>query len=178
MFPSKRRKLVDAALTLYDTLGSLKSYERELIEGIFGGKARFLFGRISSGGTAGLEQTAYQLALLFSLVAGKPPPRLPSQPWEPTGVGRRSGAVKDWIFQNFVWDLLLSTSTAGGRLKLEKNIRKGSLIEAIKMLAPNLPDGFVPDPLPGSTLQRLKDACSRAEQAVDELERDLSDNAS
>lgn len=173
---SKRSKyLAGAALTLYDTLGNLNHRERALIEGILS-KAKSIFGKISSGGVVGLEQTAYQLALLSSLVAGKPPPRYPSQPPEPPVPGRRSGTVKHWVFQNFVSELSISTSVAGGRLKLQKNIGKGSLIEAIKMLASHLPAGFVPAPLPGSTLQRLKDACSRTEKAVDELEQDLSDD--
>jgi hypothetical protein len=163
------KKLVGAALALYDVLGNLNNRERVLIEGILGRSG--LFDRISSKGIEGLEQTAYQLALLASLVTGKPPPRYPSQPPEPPVPGRPSGTVKNWIFQNFASDLLISTMGAGGKLTHEKNIRKGSLIEAISTLAHCLPDGFVL-PLSPSTLQRLKDACSRAEKAADEFDRD------
>jgi hypothetical protein len=49
----------------------------------------------------------------------------------------------------------------GGRLTLEKNIVRGSLIKAIKILAEHLPDGFVPDPVSTSTLQRLKTWCEQ-----------------
>jgi len=172
---SKRGKnLARSALTLYDTLGNLNNRERAFIEGILGGKA--IFRKISGAGLSGLEQTAYEIALLSSLVTGKPPPRFPSQPPEPPVRGRRAGTVKDWIFQKFVWDLLISTTTADGSLTFEKETPRGTLVDAIKKLAPYLPDGFVPDPPPGSTLQRLKDSCTRTEKAVEELERDLSDD--
>ena len=68
--------------------------------------------------------------------------------------------MKDWIFQNFVLDLLIHTTAAEGRLSLEKNIGTGRLIEAIQMLTPYLPDGFVAERLSMSTLQRLKDSRS------------------
>jgi hypothetical protein len=70
--------------------------------------------------------------------------------------GRRAGTVKDRMFQIFVRDLLLATEACGGRLGFEKNIGKGRLVEAINILKPCLPKGFVPTPLPLSTLQRIK----------------------
>jgi hypothetical protein len=170
---SKRgKKLVHAALTLYDTLGDLHNSERKFIEGILGDKAKFIFRRISGAGLSGLEQTAYQIALLFSLVTGKPLPREPSELPESPGRGRRSGTVKHWIFQKFVWDLLISTTTADGRLTLDKHTPKGTLVDAIRTLARHLPEGFVPRRLPGSTLQRLKDSCARTVKAVVDLERE------
>jgi len=164
---SKRgKKLAGAALALYDGLGNLNKHERALIEGILGGKAKFIFDRISSGGLVGLEETAYQLALLSSLITGKPHPRLPSQPPDPPVAGRRSGTVEHWAFQNFVYDLLISTKVANGRLTLAKSNRTGSLIKAIIDLTPYLPDHFVPEPLPISTLQKIRVAFSRVEKEV------------
>src|SRR5664280_1077890 len=64
-----------AALALYEVLGNLNEDERKCIEGTLGRSK--LFDRISSGGAAGLRETAYQLAHLFSLLTGKPPPRYP-----------------------------------------------------------------------------------------------------
>ena len=134
---SKRGKnLVCAALSFYDALGNLHKHERAFIEVILGGKPDFIFDRISSGGIAGLEQTAYQLALLSSFVTGKPPPRIPSETPEPPQPGRRSGTVKNWIFQYFVSQLYVSTAAAGGRLTYEKNIPTGGWVEAIYALAP------------------------------------------
>jgi hypothetical protein len=88
---SKRgKKLVHAALTFYDMVGNLNQHQRALIERILGGKAKFIFDRISSGGVDGLEETAYQLALLSSLVTGKPPHGIPTKLRNrPNGAGGR-----------------------------------------------------------------------------------------
>jgi hypothetical protein len=58
------------------------------------------------------------------------------------------------MFAAFVVKLRRAARAAGGRLGLQKNIEKGPLLEAIKILAPHLPDGFVPKPMSTSTLQR------------------------
>ena len=70
------------------------------------------------------------------------------------GRGRRPGSV-NWMFAAFVVKLRLAARVAGGRLGLQKNINKGALLEAIKILAPHLPDGFVPKRRSASTLQRI-----------------------
>jgi hypothetical protein len=69
------------------------------------------------------------------------------------GRGRRPGKV-NWMFAAFVVKLRRAARAAGGRLGLQKNIEKGPLLEAIKIVAPHLPDGFVPKPMSTSTLQR------------------------
>jgi hypothetical protein len=75
--------------------------------------------------------------------------------------GRRPGTVKNPAFQSFVRGLFLAAERAGGRYTLEKNIGKGTGIEAIHILVPYLPDGFVPKNLPISTLQRIKSTLSK-----------------
>jgi hypothetical protein len=70
------------------------------------------------------------------------------------GRGRRPGRV-NWMFAAFVVKMGRAASAAGGRLGLQKNIKKGPLLEAIKILAPHLPDGFVPKNMSASTLQRI-----------------------
>jgi hypothetical protein len=69
--------------------------------------------------------------------------------------GRRPGTVRNWLFAAFVVKLRIAVRAAGGRLGLQKNINKGALLEAIEILGPDLPDGFVPKPLSASTLQRI-----------------------
>jgi hypothetical protein len=170
------QNFVGAALSFYDALGNLNKHERALIEGILGGKAKFIFERISSGGVVGLDKTAYQLALLSSLVTGRPPPRYPSQPPDPPQRGRRSGTVMNWIFQNFVSQLYISTVAADGSLTFEKDTPAGDWVKAIRALEPYLPEGFVPKSLSGSTLHRLKAACTRAVKQADEEDRLSSDN--
>jgi len=75
--------------------------------------------------------------------------------------GRRRGTVKNPAFQVFVRGLFLAAVRAGGRYTLEKNMQKGTVIEAIDNLAPYLPDSFVPKNLPFSTLQRIKSTVSK-----------------
>ena len=53
--------------------------------------------------------------------------------------------MKHGTFQNFVFDLFISTTEAGGNLTLDKDVPLyGTLIAAIEMLAPYLPEGFGP----------------------------------
>jgi len=70
------------------------------------------------------------------------------------GRGRRPGRV-NWMFAAFVVKLRRAARAAGGGLGLQKNIPKGALLEAIKIVAPHLPDGFVPKRLSASTLQNI-----------------------
>jgi hypothetical protein len=155
------------AVTLLEMLSKLNQDEREFFERILGGKSKFLFARISTGGVNGLLQTAQQLALLLSLVTGKSHLHPLCQGAKPRYRGRKSGSVKHWIYQDFVFNILISTTTAGGTLTLDKDVPSyGSLITAIKMLTPYLPDGFVPRRFSSSTLQRLKTRCGQIQAAL------------
>ena len=87
--------------------------------------------------------------------------------------------MKDPIFQNFVCDLWISTTAAGGELTLEKTTPpRGTMTKALKMLSPHLPDRFVPKALAGSTLQNIRNFYSRIIKAEEEFERGLSDEIS
>jgi hypothetical protein len=165
---TKRGKdLANAAITLYDALGSLNKSQRQLVEATLS-DGKLIFDRISSDGVRGIEKTIHQLALLFCLLTGKSHPRFPHQTPDPPSRGRKSGSVKNWIAQKFIWDLLISTTNAGGALTLEKNIKKGSLIDAVGLLTPYLPNRIALSRLSTSTLQRIKDESSRAQRASDE----------
>jgi hypothetical protein len=54
-------------------------------------------------------------------------------------------------------------------LTFDKNEEKGTLIEALRELAPYLPEGVHPDKLSPSNLQRIKDAASRSAREKREL---------
>jgi hypothetical protein len=69
--------------------------------------------------------------------------------------GRPRGTVKNRRFRVFLRELSRAAKVFGGRLGLQKNIPKGALLEAIEIVAPHLPDGFVPKSLSVSTLQRI-----------------------
>jgi hypothetical protein len=76
------------------------------------------------------------------------------------------------MFQQFVWDLLISIKGADGNFTFAKQTPSGSLVKAIDTLEGHLPAGFVPSPLPGSTIQRLIDLHKRQVAALDKLDRD------
>jgi hypothetical protein len=69
--------------------------------------------------------------------------------------GRRQGTVKNPRFRVFLRKLSNAAKAHGGRLGLQKNIPKGALLEAIEIVAPHLPEGFVPKRLSASTLQNI-----------------------
>jgi hypothetical protein len=75
--------------------------------------------------------------------------------------GRRPGAVANRVCENFVGRLLLAAERSGGRLSLEKNIGKGSLIEALHILRAHLPQDVMPSVPSHSTLQRIKSRVRR-----------------
>lgn len=166
----KGATLLRAARELYEVLGNLNEGEREFMEGILASKSEFIF-EISRGeGLDGLRRTAFRLVKLLSLVTGSPPPRYPHQGPQSRQRGRRLGQVKNWIFQDFVFDVLTSTATVGGELVHDKNRPGTSLSKAIRMLAPHLPDGFLPKRLPRSTLQRLQTRYNKIKADLDDLE--------
>ena len=70
--------------------------------------------------------------------------------------GRRPGTVENPRFRVFLQRLRHAAKAYGGRLGLQKNIPgEGALLEAIKIVAPHLPGGFVPKRLSASTLQNI-----------------------
>jgi hypothetical protein len=158
----KAQRLHRAALDLYDEIGRLNTVERRLIEWVLGRSE--LFDRISSEGAKGLRKTTYQLASLFSLAAGKPPPRFPHQTPLPRQRGPKKGTAKDWIYQDFVFDFYTSAITADGKFTLDVNGLNGTLINAIELLAPYVPDGGALKKLSPSTLRRIKSRCNRIQQ--------------
>ena len=117
----------------------------------------FAFERLSSGGLAGLQQTTYELARLFSLVTGETPPRRPRET-------RKGGTetIKHPRYQKFVSDFVLSTMTAGGKLHNNPWGQSSSLADALMIPVPYLPAGFDPKFLSLATLQRFL----RPEQAA------------
>ncbi len=166
----KGETLLRAARELYEVLGNLNKDEREFMERVLASRPGRIFNRISSGSVGGLQETAYKQVELFSLVTGNPPPRYPHQAPQSRQRGRRLGQVKNWIFQDFVFDLFTSTASASGGLTHDKNRPGTSLGKAIRMLAPYLPDGFLPKRLPPSTLQRLETRYNKIKADLDNLE--------
>jgi hypothetical protein len=100
-----------------------------------------------------ISEVESQIDLLLEWMLGEPEPVKPQAHRR----GRTAGTIKNRIFITFVGGLLWAAETCGRELTLDKrHPPAGTLIEAIKILTPCLPDGFVPKALPGSTLQRIK----------------------
>lgn len=72
------------------------------------------------------------------------------------GRRRGTGAVRNWFFQVFVRDLLRAAKAWDGKLTLDQHESAGTLIKAIDLLKPSLPEGLVPNALPLKTMQRIK----------------------
>jgi hypothetical protein len=56
----------------------------------------------------------------------------------------------------FTLRLLLDVRAAGGRLSVDKNLGGGTLLDALNLLRPYLPRGFIPRKLPVGTLDRVR----------------------
>jgi hypothetical protein len=94
---------------------------------------------------------------LTALEGLKQEPRQPLRVDPPRQRGRPAGTVQNSASQDFVNKLLECASLNGGTFTLEKNIERGTLIEALELLAPYLPKGVDPEKLSPSTLQRILD---------------------
>ena len=101
-----------------------------------------------------LPQTAWQLDFIFSTATGTSMRSGSERP--PTNRGRKRGSVSNRSFQKLVRDLLLAAFAAGGKLTLDKNSGKGTLIEALNILRDHLPPRLVPNALPFGTIQKIK----------------------
>jgi hypothetical protein len=95
--------------------------------------------------------------------AGCPLEALRLAEWKPKrkSVGRPASSVFSPPYHRgsmarFTLRLLWDAKAAGGSLTLDKNTRKGTLVEALNLLRPYLPPDFVPNVLPVTTLARLK----------------------
>jgi hypothetical protein len=143
-------RAAQAARTLDEAFGDLSPNDREWIERLWARTPEYKKWILE------LPRTINRLAHLFSIAAGMAPPLGPAETSRPSPIGRRPGTIKDMAFREFVRLLLVAAAESGGRLALDKNRGTGSLIEAIEMLAPYLPNGVVPKPLSPSTLQRIK----------------------
>jgi hypothetical protein len=83
------------------------------------------------------------------------------------GLGVYIGAAGSWkvLSLRLLWDV----EAAGGRLTLDKNSGRGTLLAALELLSPHLPPGFVPNVLPLSTLAGVKSLAKKiALQAQEE----------
>jgi hypothetical protein len=151
------KALEKTASTLYKSLRTLSKSERKFLGRVVE-DSPFVFDKLSGEGT--LLGATYQIAHLFSMLTGKPPPPYPHLPQRPTKRGKPSGSVDNWILQDFVFDLILCARVAGGRLPVDAKLQKGPLISAMGLLNPYLPVALVRKPLSAATLRRINELVS------------------
>jgi hypothetical protein len=74
------------------------------------------------------------------------------------GRGRPAGTVGDWQFRTVLGALWQATNECGGNLTFscKGNEGYGTMVEALEILSPLLPTGFIPRKLPAKTIERVK----------------------
>jgi len=142
MFRKRMMELVDTGHTAWPAASptllkeTKRIVRRELKEAVDGGDVREL--RIQAEELYRLDETLFQLELEQKK-------------------DRRSGKWKETIRKQFVTDLLDAVEAAGGSLGLDSRNGGGSLVEAVSLLQPCLPDLFRHG-LGASTLKNIKAA--------------------
>jgi hypothetical protein len=139
-------RAVEAAVRLNEALAELTVAESDLVEGFFQCD--------SFHWSAEFREIAFRFADRLTSACGSniSVRRIEEGP-RPNSRGRRPGTVKNPQFSVFVFNLVCDAFYYGGRLTLEKNTPSGSLVNVIDILTPYVPSGFVPDPLPGSSMR-------------------------
>jgi hypothetical protein len=146
-----------AARALHEALDNLEPDDREWLKRLWTRTPQYQRWLLE------LPVTAFQLAHLLSVAAGKAPPQCQGETSQPNKKGRRRGSVKDVLFHDFARWLLRVTTDSKGDLTIENEGRTGSLIDALDILREYLPKGLVPPRPAAGTLQRIKENLKAAE---------------
>jgi hypothetical protein len=101
-----------------------------------------------------LSQTTSQLDSIFNSILGTS--KRPDKGGPPRSRGRKRGSVSvhNRALQKLVRELSLAALAARGNFTIDKNFKKGSLIDALNALRKYLPARLVPIVLPG-TIQKF-----------------------
>lgn len=147
-------KAARAATTLQQEFHRLSPQDRERVDNI---KSSSMAYDIS------LEPTITKLAVVFNHALGRPSEWLAL----PRVFRRRQVrfTVKNQMLRELVFSLLSAAHDNYGQFTLDKNRQSGTLLKAIDILRPYLPNDLVPnDVLPVGTIQRLIKEFSRLER--------------
>jgi hypothetical protein len=69
--------------------------------------------------------------------------------------GRPLGTVTNRPFRVFVLKLHQNARSCDGKLTFDRKKEAGTLIQALELIRPCLPDGFIPNHLPYTTIERI-----------------------
>jgi hypothetical protein len=79
-------------------------------------------------------------------------------------------------FENFLTHLFVDVAETGGQLTFTKDSGTGTLIAALNILGPHLPNGVVPNRLPLGTIQKIKTGYRNFYVGYADLEISASNN--
>ena|ERR1035437_7595912 len=142
-----------AARTLQQNFFYMNKQDRHWVENIKRSQMQFVAGEIQH-----LESTILNVAMVFRAAIGRPSPlpRHSERFLEKLLPKRVPPKIKDQILRELVFGLLGAAEETGGHFSFEKTSVSGTLARALDLLRDHLPVGLVPDPLLGTTIQRLK----------------------
>jgi hypothetical protein len=144
-----------AAQTLQQKFFQMSEQDRDWVENIKSSEMQLQF---MNGEIHHLDMTLVNVAMVFSSAIGRPYPlpRHLERRQERMLRGRASPKVKDQSLRELVFGLLGAAEETRGHFSFDKNPVGGTLARALDDLRNHLPNGLVPNPLPGATIQRLK----------------------
>jgi hypothetical protein len=155
-----------AALTLNKAACNLKQEDRKWLLQIL--KNGTLASRITMiDGSTGqaiptkqlVELSTWAIASDLSTAAGiLGPPPFPGEASHRPGFRR----IKDTSLELVVWRLRSFATSCGGSFTFSKRNESGTLVQALEVLRPHLPDRVVPNSLPFSTIERIIVASNKA----------------
>jgi len=135
-----------AARLLENNFLRLKTDDRDWLENFKQSQTQLLAGEIKD-----LRTTIQNLTTLLYEAVGRPSPVPRSRYFRNV-----SRTVQDQMLRVIVFRLLAAAADTGGQFTYNKNSDTGTLAQALRLLRTHLPSGLVSDPLPASTIQRLK----------------------
>jgi hypothetical protein len=137
-----------AARALHKAYLKLNKEDREWVVGFLTPNSYY------GGELRELPLTIRRLAHLFSTAVGKSLPEAPALSTKKPDWRLRT--VKDATFDTFLTHLFVDVAETGGKLTFTKQGGSGTLIAALDILRPHLPEGVVPKRLPLGRIQKIK----------------------
>ena len=147
----------DAARRLQDTFYRMNKRDRAWVEHVKQSEQLLFMDQITD-----LGSTISQIVVLLDAALGRasPVPRHIAK-MSAALLGGKLPKIRDQMLRELVIGLLSAATNTNGILTFDKNEESGDLTKALRLLRDHLPEGLVPDPLPSSTIQRVKTAFFR-----------------
>jgi hypothetical protein len=151
----------DAARRLQDTFYRMNKRDRAWVEKVKPSQLQFLDGEIKV-----LGATINSIVLLLDGALGRPSPVPPHiAKMNAALLGGKFPKIRNRRLQKLLIGLLSATADTHVILTFDKNKESATLADTLRLLRDHLPEGLVPDPLPSSTIQRVKTEFFRARRA-------------